>query len=102
MAGMIELDDEQAAAREWFEALRGRICAEFEAIEREAGSDAAFEYTPWDRTDEDPGSQPGRRARTAARVRLCAATCSRSRVNVSTVAGRFSPDFAAHPRRGGG
>ena len=31
-------------ARHWFETLRTRICAEFEAIEREAGSDASFEY----------------------------------------------------------
>ena len=37
---MIELDDQQQAAREWFEALRDRICAEFEAIEAEAGSQA--------------------------------------------------------------
>ena len=39
---MIELDPQQAAARHWFESLRDRICAAFEAIEREAGSDAAF------------------------------------------------------------
>ena len=39
---MIELDDQQQAARDWFESLRDRICAEFEAIEREAGSDAAL------------------------------------------------------------
>ena len=35
------LDAEQQAARTWFESLRDRICAEFEAVEREAGSDAA-------------------------------------------------------------
>ena len=34
---MLKLDDQQQAARDWFEALRDRICAEFEAIEREAG-----------------------------------------------------------------
>jgi coproporphyrinogen III oxidase len=50
---MLELDDQQSAARTWFESLRNRICAEFEAIEREAGSDAAFGYTPWDRIEED-------------------------------------------------
>ena len=33
-------------ARAWFEALRTRICEAFEEIEREAASDAAFEYTP--------------------------------------------------------
>lgn len=30
------LDTEQQAAREWFESLRDRICAAFEAIEQEA------------------------------------------------------------------
>ena len=50
---MTPLDNQQQAARDWFEALRDRICQEFEAIEREAGSDAAFEFIPWDRTDED-------------------------------------------------
>jgi len=53
-----ELDDQQEQARTWFETLRDRLCAEFEAIEREAGGDAAFVYTRWDRLDPDgsPGS----------------------------------------------
>ena len=54
---MMILDTEQQAARSWFETLRDQICAEFEAIEREAGSDAAFVYTPWDRID--PSGEPG-------------------------------------------
>ena len=52
------LDDEQQAARSWFEELRNRICAEFEAIEREAGSHASFVYTAWNR-DDDPHAQGG-------------------------------------------
>ena len=48
---MLELDDQQQAARDWFESAAHRICAAFEAIEREAGSDAAFDYTPWDREE---------------------------------------------------
>ena len=48
---MLELDDQQQAARDWFESLRDRICAAFEKIEREAGSKASFTYTAWDRAD---------------------------------------------------
>ena len=55
---MIELDEQQRAARAWFEALRDRICAAFEAIEREAESDARFDYLPWDRVNDD-GSAGG-------------------------------------------
>ncbi|RZM07319.1 MAG: coproporphyrinogen III oxidase, partial [Sphingomonas sp.] len=40
---MLTLDAEQQTARDWFESLRTRICTAFEAIEREAGSDAAFD-----------------------------------------------------------
>jgi coproporphyrinogen III oxidase len=39
---MLPLDDQQQAARDWFESLRTRICSAFEAIEREAGSNAAY------------------------------------------------------------
>ena len=60
---MLALDDQQQAARDWFESLRDRICAAFEEIEREAGSDAAFAYTPWDRTDADRRARRRRRPR---------------------------------------
>ena len=95
---MIDLDDEQQSARDWFESLRDRICAEFEAIEREAGSSAAFEYTPWERRDDEPGSAPGAGfAPGGGGVRglMKGAVFEKVGVNVSTVAGRFSPDFAA-------
>ena len=55
---MLPLDEQQQAAKDWFESLRDRICAAFEAIERESGSDAAFERTAWDRADES-GSEGG-------------------------------------------
>ena len=86
---MIELDEEQQAARAWFESLRDRICAAFEAIEREAGSDAAFEYVPWDRTDPD-GSPGGGGVRGLMRGTIF----EKVGVNVSTVGGRFNPEFA--------
>ena len=49
-----------ARAKEWFESLRDSICSEFEAIEREAGSDASFDYTPWQRAAvEGEGGEGG-------------------------------------------
>ena len=87
---MLPLDDQQQAARDWFESLRDRICAEFEAIEREAGSDAAFVFTPWDRTD--PNGEPGGGG---VRGQMNGRVFEKVGVNVSTVGGRFSPEFAA-------
>jgi coproporphyrinogen III oxidase len=86
----IGLDGEQQDARDWFESLRDRICAEFEAIEREAGSEAAFDYLPWDRSDPD-GSPAGGGVRGLMKGKVF----EKVGVNVSTVGGRFSPEFAA-------
>ena len=87
---MKSLDDQQQAARDWFESLRTRICAAFETIEREAGSDAAFTYTPWDRTEED-GSPGGG----GVRSQMNGKVFEKVGVNVSSVGGRFSEEFAA-------
>ncbi len=86
---MTDLDPQQAAARTWFESLRDRICAEFEAIEREAGSDASFEYTPWDRID--PSGEPGGGG---VRGVMKGKVFEKVGVNVSTVSGTFEGDFA--------
>ena len=78
-----------ARAKEWFETLRDDICAEFEAIEREAGSDAAFQYTPWDREEEgntDPGG--------GVQGLMKGEVFEKVGVNVSTVRGNFSKEFA--------
>ncbi|MCW0197472.1 oxygen-dependent coproporphyrinogen oxidase [Sphingopyxis sp.] len=89
---MISLDPQQQAARSWFESLRDRICAAFEAIEREAGSDASFAYTPWDREAEGiaPGAGGG-----GVRAVMTGQVFEKVGVNVSTVGGEFAPDFAA-------
>ena len=89
---MISLDHQQQAARTWFESLRDRICAEFEAIEREAGSDASFSYTPWDREAE--GTAPGEGGGGVRGV-MTGKVFEKVGVNVSTVGGEFAPDFAA-------
>ena len=87
---MLVLDDQQQAARDWFESLRDRICTAFEAIEREAGSDAAFVRTAWERTDESGGPGGG-----GVRAQMNGTIFEKVGVNVSTVGGRFSPEFAA-------
>jgi coproporphyrinogen III oxidase len=86
---MIELDHEQQEARAWFESLRDRICAEFETIEREGGSDARFDYTRWERADESGAPGGG-----GVRGLMKGAIFEKVGVNVSTVGGRFSPEFA--------
>ncbi len=76
-------------AREWFESLRDQICAAFEEIEREAGSDATFEYTPWQREEagnDDPGG--------GVQGLMKGKVFEKVGVNVSTVRGNFSPEFA--------
>jgi len=94
----LKLDDQQQAARAWFESLRDRICAEFEAIEREADSGGAFDYMPWEREDADPGSQSGAGASPGGggvRGLMKGRVFEKVGVNVSTVGGRFSDEFAA-------
>ena len=89
LAAMSELDHEQEAARDWFESLRDRICAEFEAIEREGGGDFSFDYLPWERVEDDGGPGGG-----GVRGVMKGAVFEKVGVNVSTVFGRFSPEFA--------
>jgi coproporphyrinogen III oxidase len=86
---MLRLDDQQQTARDWFESLRDRICGAFEEIEREAGSDATFTYIPWERTD--PSGEPGGGG---VRGQMTGKVFEKVGVNVSTVGGSFSPEFA--------
>ena len=86
---MLELDDQQQAARDWFESLRDRICARFEDIERDVDSDARFTYIAWERTDAAGGPGGG-----GVRGQLTGKVFEKVGVNVSTVGGQFSPEFA--------
>lgn len=88
-SAMTDWTEQRQAARSWFESLRDAICAEFTAIEREAGSDAEFDYAPWDRTEAD-GSHGGGGVRGLIKGKVF----EKAGVNVSTVEGRFSEEFA--------
>jgi coproporphyrinogen III oxidase len=94
---MFELDPEQRAAESWFQSLRDRICATFEAIEDEAeglpalpgATPGRFVRTAWERRDED-GAPGGGGVMSVMRGRVF----EKVGVNVSTVHGRFSSEFA--------
>jgi coproporphyrinogen III oxidase len=87
----VDAMDLREQARAWFEQLRDRICAAFEALEDDfRGQDhetiepGRFERTPWDRPEGGGGVMGLMRGRVFEKVG----------VNVSTVFGAFKPEFA--------
>lgn len=89
------LEDRKAFARAWFEDLRDRICAEFEAIEDEYSGQlkhlpaGRFERKAWTRPPEN-GAECGGGVMSIMRGRVF----EKVGVNISTVYGSFSPEFA--------
>lgn len=89
---MYTLDEQQTAAQSWFRDLRDQICAALETLEDEsgaAGPAGRFERTAWDRPDPS-GEHGGGGVMSVMKGRVF----EKAGVNISTVHGQFSPEFA--------
>jgi len=89
---MYSLDAQQTAAQTWFKSVRDRICAALETLEDEGagpGPAGRFERTAWDRPDTS-GGHGGGGVMSVMKGRVF----EKAGVNISTVHGEFSPDFA--------
>ncbi len=90
------MDQNKQKVQDWFLQLRNSICSEFEAIEREYSGEAFSDMAParftrkqWDR-DTDDGTHGGGGEMSVMKGRVF----EKVGVNISTVHGRFSDEFA--------
>jgi coproporphyrinogen III oxidase len=93
----------KSPARAWFERLRDRIVADFEALEDQApaslypGGAGRFVKTPWNRARGENGEDQGGGVMGMMRGRLF----EKVGVHTSTVHGQLSPEFAAQVKGAG-
>jgi coproporphyrinogen III oxidase len=88
------LEERKARARAWFEELRDKICAAFEALEDEApaalyrGRAGRFERKPWARADHSGGPGGG-----GTMAMMHGRLFEKVGAHVSTVHGEFASEF---------
>ncbi len=93
------LEARKAMAEAWFKDLRNRICAALERVEDDAADDGPlgdmepgrFKRKSWKRPPSDGDAEGGGGTMSVIRGRVF----EKGGVNISTVHGRFSPEFAA-------
>ena len=95
--------DNKGKASNWFQSLRDQICAEFEAIEDELNEGphkdmpaGRFKRSPWSRDETGEPNESGSILNGGGEMSLMnGRVFEKVGVNISTVHGTFSEDFAA-------